>query len=198
MIFLFYILAGLLIFLSYKSFRGGIDYLNYFKSELTKPGSDFTPFASIIAPCKGLDESLKQNLEALLQQDYVEYEVIFVVDDEEDDAVGVIDNLLKRSDAETQRQEFETQKNEEIFTISNNENASSASLRIRVENSLSAKLVVAPKSMESSQKVENLREAVLHVSGDSRVFVFVDSDVRPANDWLRNLVVCVWHARHAD
>lgn len=145
---LFYILAILLIFLSYKSFRGGISYLNYFKSELAKPRSDFAPVASIIAPCKGLDDGLSENLKALTGQDYPEYEVIFVVDDKNDRAVPVIEKLL-------------------------------------AENT---KFIVAGKSKESSQKVENLREAVLHVSDRSRVFVFVDSDARPSKDWLRHLV----------
>ena len=145
---LFYILAILLIFLSYKSFRGGINYLNYFKSELAKPRSDFAPVASIIAPCKGLDDGLSENLKALTGQDYPEYEVIFVVDDKNDRAVPVIEKLL-------------------------------------AENT---KFIVAGKSKESSQKVENLREAVLHVSDRSRVFVFVDSDARPSKDWLRHLV----------
>lgn len=145
---LFYILAILLIFMSYRSFRGGVDYLNYFKSELAKPRSDFTPFASIIAPCKGLDDGLSDNLKALTEQDYPEYEVIFVVDDKSDRAVPVIENIP----------------------------------------CMNAKLIVAGKSAGSSQKIENLREAVLHVSDRSDVFVFVDSDVRPSKDWLRNLV----------
>ena len=145
---LFYILAILLIFLSYKSFRGGVNYLNYFKSELAKPQCNFTPFVSIIAPCKGLDDGLSENLKALVEQEYPECEVIFVVDDKSDHAVPVIKNIL----------------------------------------GINAKLIVAEKTEESSQKIENLREAVLHVSERSEVFVFVDSDARPSKDWLRNLV----------
>lgn len=167
MIFIFYILAALLIFLSYRSFRGGIDYLNYFKQELAKPIAEFTPFASIIASCKGLDEGLAQNLETLLCQDFPAYEVIFVVDDENDPAVPIIQRLLSRRDAESQRMQ---------------QNKGSAPL------CLSCKLVFSEKSADSSQKVENLREAALHVSDESRVFVFVDSDVRPAKNWLRDLV----------
>lgn len=90
MIFVFYFFALVLIFLSYKSFRGGLDYLNFFKKELAKPSSGFAPFASVIAPCKGLDNELHENLSALLHQDYPEYEVIFVVDDENDPAVPAI------------------------------------------------------------------------------------------------------------
>ncbi|MFL6467443.1 MAG: glycosyltransferase, partial [Pyrinomonadaceae bacterium] len=42
--------------------------------------------------------------------------------------------------------------------------------------------------INSSQKVENLREAVLHVATKSEVLVFVDSDARPGPNWLRDLV----------
>jgi ceramide glucosyltransferase len=151
MIFVFYILAALLIWLSYKSLRGGIDYLNYFKKELARPQSTYAPFATIIAPCKGLDEGLSENLAALLEQDYPEYEVIFVVDDKGDLAVEVIEEASR--------------KNAKIATM-----------------------IVAPMATDSSQKIENLREAVLHVSKKSQVFVFVDSDARPAKDWLRHLI----------
>jgi cellulose synthase/poly-beta-1,6-N-acetylglucosamine synthase-like glycosyltransferase len=145
---LFYILAILLIFLSYKSFRGGVNYLKYFKSELAKPRSDFSPFVSMIAPCKGLDDGLFENLKSLTGQNYSEYEVIFVVDDRKDAAVPIIEKLLSGN----------------------------------------TKLIIAGQTRDSSQKVENLREAVLHVSDRSEVFVFVDSDARPSKDWLQDLV----------
>lgn len=148
MLITFYILAAMLIFLSYKSFRGGIDYLNYFRAELGKPNNGYTPFVSIIAPCKGLDEGLRENLQALIGQEYPAFEVVFVVDDERDAAVAVIEEIAGKI----------------------------------------GKLAVAARTSESSQKVENLREAVLHVSPESEVFVFVDSDVRPSREWLRNLV----------
>ena len=154
MIFIFYTLAAVLIYFSYKSFRGGIAYLNYFKKELTRPTSEYAPFATIIAPCKELDEGLNDNLTALLEQNYPEYEVIFVVDDRLDPAVAVIEEV-SRKDAKAAKK---------------------------------AKIIVAPKAKDSSQKVENLRQAVLHASEESKVFVFVDSDARPVKDWLRHLV----------
>lgn len=51
-----------------------------------------------------------------------------------------------------------------------------------------AQLVIAPRATQSSQKVENLREAVLHARPESEVFVFVDSDARPSPEWLHALV----------
>lgn len=170
MLIAFYIFAALLIYLSYKSFRGGIDYLNYFKQELARPPSEFTPFATVIAPCKGMDEGLERNLAALIEQDYPAYEVIFVVDDESDSAVPVIDEIVSRKDAESQ-------------SVADPSSADPPQFRL-----VSSKLVVAPTAVESSQKVENLREAVLHTDERSEVLVFVDSDARPARNWLRSLV----------
>lgn len=174
--FAFYFFATILVFLSYKSLRGGINYLNFFKAELAKPKSGYTPFCSLIAPCRGLDEDLEANLFALFQQDFPQFEILFVVDDAQDEAVSVIYSLINRRNAETQR-------NEEKLILKN-----SASLRLCGENNLSAKLVVAGKATDESQKVHNLREAVLRVSDESKVFVFVDSDARPNENWLRNLV----------
>ncbi len=148
--YLFYLFAAILIFLGYKSLRGGIDYLAYFKRELAKPKSEFAPFASVFVPCRGLDQNLRENIAALFRQNYPVYEVIFVVDSESDAAVSVIENFL--------------------------------------ENSIPAKLVIAGKARNEGQKVHNLRRAVLEVSGESEVFVFVDSDARPAENWLGSLV----------
>lgn len=171
MILIFYFFAVGLVFLSYKSFRGGFDYLNFFKKEIAKPPSIFTPFVSIFAPCRGLDEDLEENLNALFQQDFPRYEVIFVVDSEKDEAVSIIEKMMNRRDAETQ----------------GNLKENSAILRLCGEN-IPAKLVVAGNAENESQKVHNLREAVLHVSDESKVFVFVDSDARPSENWLKNLI----------
>lgn len=151
MIFIYYFFAAIQTFFAYKSLRGGIDYINYFKKELFKQKSYYTPFASVIVPCRGIDKSLNENLNAILNQDYPNFEVIFVVDDEKDEAVSVIGKITKK-------------------------------------DSKNIKLIVAGKSAESGQKVHNLRKAVLEVSRESKVFVFVDSDARPENDWLREII----------
>ncbi|MEQ1643180.1 MAG: glycosyltransferase family 2 protein [Pyrinomonadaceae bacterium] len=162
MIYVFYFFAAILVWLSFKSFRGGITYLRFFREELAKPRSTFTPFVTIIAPCRGIDDGLEQNLSALLEQDFPAYEVIFVVDDETDPAVEVISKIRSRKDVETPR----VQENDQIST----------------------QLVIAPRAEACAQKVANLREAVLHANDRSQAFVFVDSDARPSTDWLRTLV----------
>ena len=147
----FFSFAALLVFMGWKSLRGGIEYLEYFKSETQKPQSDFTPVCSIIAPCRGIDDGLSENLTALFRQNFPNYEVVFVVDDAADAAMATIEKL-------------------------------------RGENPRKCKIVVAGKSIDSGQKVHNLREAVKYVSGKSAVFVFVDSDAKPSANWLKNLI----------
>jgi cellulose synthase/poly-beta-1,6-N-acetylglucosamine synthase-like glycosyltransferase len=168
MIFIFYFFAAVLVFLSYKSFRGGIDYLNFFRRELAREPSDFTPFVSVIAPCRGLDEDLEENLSALFRQHFPRYEVIFVVDSETDEAVRVIEKIMRRQ---------------------NTGNPKKLNDKTLCPSFLGGtKLVVAGKAENESQKVHNLREAVLHVSDESQILVFVDSDARPNEHWLRNLI----------
>jgi ceramide glucosyltransferase len=154
MIFVLYIFAALLVFMSYRSFQGGLSYLKYFKAELSKSVGSYEPFATVIIPCKGLDHGLEDNLKTLFAQDYPAYEIVFVVDSEDDPAYPILQKLSKHE----------------------------------TENTPATKIVIAPRASDSSQKVENLREALLHVSDESSVFVFVDSDIRPADDWLRHLV----------
>ena len=154
MIFVFYLFAALLIWLSFRSFRGGVKYLRFFQSELARPRPEDTPFVTVIAPCRGLDEGLRENLRAVVGQDYPDYEVIFVVDDPSDEAVRTIEEVCLEAEQRT----------------------------------INARLVIAKKATDSSQKVENLCEAVLHASERSEALAFVDSDVRPAHDWLGSIV----------
>lgn len=91
---IYYFFAILLIYFSYKSFRGGFYYLNFFRQELANPRSEYTPFCSIIAPCKGLDHDLEKNLEALFEQNFPNYEIVFVTDSKEDESVKIIEKLI--------------------------------------------------------------------------------------------------------
>lgn len=49
-------------------------------------------------------------------------------------------------------------------------------------------VVIAGEAIDRGQKVHNLAVAVRRAQRSSEVFVFVDSDARPGNDWLRSLV----------
>jgi ceramide glucosyltransferase len=150
---IFYILAAVLIYFSFRSFVGGISYLRYFDRSIAAFPNvrDYTPLVSVLAPCRGLDEGMLENFDAILHQNYPDYQVIFIIDDPSDEAAKLIESSWRESDK-------------------------------------AVKLVVAPTATDSGQKVENLREGVLHADPRSEVFVFVDSDARASPDLLRNLV----------
>ena len=89
----FYFFAALLILQAVISLRGGVRYLSYFRREFDARLPDFAPFASVIVPCRGLDEGLQDNLDALFRQGYPAYEIIFVVDSPDDPALEVIEKV---------------------------------------------------------------------------------------------------------
>ena len=164
MLIVFLIFAPILVWFSFKSLIGGFRYLHFFKQELARPLNNWTPFATVICPCRGVDEGMEENLRAILTQDHREYEVLFVVDDDTDPAAAVISRLI---------------------------DGLAHTHETNVGRCVDAKLIIARKAIHSSQKVENLREAVLHADDRSEVFVFVDSDTRVSRNWLRYLVAGV-------
>jgi cellulose synthase/poly-beta-1,6-N-acetylglucosamine synthase-like glycosyltransferase len=91
--FVFYLFAALVVWLGIDSLRGGFRYLAFVRRELKRERTQFTPFASVIAPCRGLDQGLRENLCALFNQDYPAYEIIFVTDNADDPALAVIEEL---------------------------------------------------------------------------------------------------------
>ncbi|CAN5260728.1 glycosyltransferase family 2 protein [soil metagenome] len=94
MIIIFYFLAAILVWLSFKSFRGGVEYLRFFRAEIARPKSDFAPFVTVIAPFRGIDDGLEDNLRALIEQNYPQFEIIFVGDDSNDPAIPFIKDVL--------------------------------------------------------------------------------------------------------
>ena len=149
----FYFFAAIVIWLGILSLRGGIRFAQYGRRESARPLPEFTPFASVIAPCRGLDQGLRENVTALCNQSYPTYEIIFVTDKVEDPSLNVI---------------------EQVRSCDGN---SKGPVRI----------IVAGEATDSGQKVHNLRVAAQEIAPNSRVLVFVDSDARPHQNWLRLL-----------
>lgn len=89
----FYFFAALLMLQALLSLRGGVRYLSYFRRELAARPPDFTPYASVIVPCRGLDQDLHENLLALCAQSYPAFEIIFVIDRPDDPALPVIEKV---------------------------------------------------------------------------------------------------------
>ena len=149
--YLYYFLAAVSCWLGLQSLLSGIRYATYVRRETSRPLPDFQPFVSVIAPGRGLEAGLADNLRPLLNQNYPHYEVLFVFDDAGDPAIRIADDLRHAAVVAT-------------------------------------RIVISGPATDSGQKVHNLRVAVNEIDPQSEVLVFVDTDARPANDWLRKLV----------
>ncbi|HEX7176147.1 MAG TPA: glycosyltransferase [Pyrinomonadaceae bacterium] len=90
---LFYVIAGLVLLQSAVSLRGGFRYLAFFRREAGAAPPVYTPFASVIVPCRGIDQGLTENFAALFAQDYPAYEIVFVGDRREDPALALAEEL---------------------------------------------------------------------------------------------------------
>src|SRR5919206_4628259 len=90
---LFYLSACLLVLQGLVSALGGRRWRNFVRREMARSSSDYTPFASVIVPCRGLDQGLAENLRALFTQGYPRYELIFVSDSADDPALAVVNEL---------------------------------------------------------------------------------------------------------
>jgi ceramide glucosyltransferase len=91
--FVYSFFALIVIWLGVLSLRNGLGFNVYVRRELARPLTDFTPFVTVIAPCRGLEDGLSENINALFQQDYPAYEIIFVTDRGDDPALGVIEEI---------------------------------------------------------------------------------------------------------
>ena len=87
---LFYFLATISIWLGLSSLRGGLRFARYLQAELTRESPEFTPFATVFVPCRGVDEGLRENLAAIFAQDYPAFEIIVVSDRADDPALAVV------------------------------------------------------------------------------------------------------------
>src|SRR6267142_2066492 len=89
----FYFFAAIAIWLGIHSVRGGLAFHSYVRRELARPIADYTPFVSLIAPFRGLDQGLRENLTALFNQHYPAYEIIFVTGRDDDPALTIVDEV---------------------------------------------------------------------------------------------------------
>jgi cellulose synthase/poly-beta-1,6-N-acetylglucosamine synthase-like glycosyltransferase len=91
----FYFFAAIVIWLGILSLRGGFSFAAYVRREAARPLPDFTPFVSVIAPCRGLEDGLQENLASLFEQIYPHYEIIFVTDQADDPSLSVVEKIIK-------------------------------------------------------------------------------------------------------
>jgi ceramide glucosyltransferase len=98
--YIYYFLAVLAIWFGIQSLLGGFRYARYVRRETSRPLENYAPFVSVIAPSRGLEPGLAENLKTLLNQNYPAYEVIFVFDREDDPAAELL-RSLSQSDVAT-------------------------------------------------------------------------------------------------
>jgi cellulose synthase/poly-beta-1,6-N-acetylglucosamine synthase-like glycosyltransferase len=184
----FYFLAVVAIWLGLLSLRGGFRFSGYVRRELSRELPGYTPFVSIIAPFRGIDQGQKENFRALLQQDYPAYEVIFVTDRHDDPGIEIIRDLT------SDKLQFVDDSNDpSVLRLHGTSDIESAGfLNDNLKNvelfAPSIKLVIAGPAVDSGQKVHNLLAAVAEIDPQSQALVFVDSDARTYPTWLRWLV----------
>src|SRR6185436_13182192 len=95
----FYFFAAIVVWLGILSLRGGFSFAAYVRREIARPLPDLAPFVSVIAPCRGLENGLRENLDALFQQDYPAYEIVFVTDCADDPSLSVVEEVSKSKDS---------------------------------------------------------------------------------------------------
>lgn len=93
---LFYFLAAVAIWFGLQSLLSGLRYASYVRRETAKRLPDFTPFVSVIAPGRGPEPGLGENVLALLEQDYPAFEIVFVFDKPSDPAVKTVADLQRK------------------------------------------------------------------------------------------------------
>lgn len=89
--YLYYFFAAVAGWFGLQSLLGGFRYVSYVRRETTRPLADFHPFVSVIAPSRGTEPGLGDNVRTLLTQDYPAYEILFVFDRPDDSAIAVIE-----------------------------------------------------------------------------------------------------------
>jgi cellulose synthase/poly-beta-1,6-N-acetylglucosamine synthase-like glycosyltransferase len=100
-VYLYYFLAAIACWIGIKSLLGGLRFSAYVRRETSRLLPDFQPFASVIAPGRGLESGLADNLRPLLTQDYPRYEVLFVFDRSDDPAIEVVEQLKTAANVTT-------------------------------------------------------------------------------------------------
>jgi ceramide glucosyltransferase len=75
----------------------GVLWLQMCKRRLERATGFFTPRVALICPVKGMEAGLAENLAALTEQDYRDYEIFFSISGAEDPAYRVLEHVAKTS-----------------------------------------------------------------------------------------------------
>src|SRR5574341_322678 len=97
MLTVFFILAALLTIQSLIALQDGPRFLAFVRRRMQESLPDYAPPATLICPCKGLDEELEHNLTSLAEQDYPDLEIVFVMASADDPAHAVCDRVAAKA-----------------------------------------------------------------------------------------------------
>jgi ceramide glucosyltransferase len=94
---LFYILAIQQLLQGIYSAVQGVVWLRFVRRRLATHAGFYSPRVAVICPCKGVEQGLESNLQALTHFDYPNYEIIFVVAKATDTSVKIIERIKSMS-----------------------------------------------------------------------------------------------------
>ncbi|MBZ5539463.1 MAG: glycosyltransferase [Acidobacteriia bacterium] len=92
---LFYLLAGLQILAGLYLAADGVRWLAYLRQRMRSHSGFYAPRVAVLCPCKGLEAGLEQNLRALCEFDYPNYEVFFILAAAADPAHGILQRVIE-------------------------------------------------------------------------------------------------------
>jgi len=155
---IFVVTGALLVLQSAWSLFDGFRFLGLIRRRLSGPLGTGTPSVAVVIPCKGVDAGFDANVEAFLNQDYPDYQVVFIVATPADMAHQKLRARLE------------------------------AHVASGVISKPQATLVVAGIAEGRGEKVNNLLHGIEVVDQAAKVLVFADIDATPSPDWLGALV----------
>ncbi len=117
------------------------------------------PAVSVLVPVKGIPKGMRACLEAIVRQDYPQYEVLFITESADDPAGAVIKEVIEG-----------VRGAEKVAGLQHTGH------------------VVSRLATKCGQKNLNLLAALTKISSESQVLVFCDSAHLPRTDWLSHLV----------
>jgi len=92
--FALWIVAGTVVLLGLLPLVGTLRFRAYVARERRRRRAPFTPGVSVIFPCKGLDPGFEENVRSLIEQDYPDFEILFVTATEDDPARACLKRII--------------------------------------------------------------------------------------------------------
>jgi len=87
--------AGAVVLLGFLPLVGALRFRMYVARERRRRRAPFTPRLSIILPCKGLDPGFEENVRSLIEQDYPDFEILFVTATDDDPAHVCLKGMIE-------------------------------------------------------------------------------------------------------